>query len=265
MEQGVAEGKADPVGSWVVYDGSKVKRFKSREGAKAYAEKNGGKVASSEHYADKIQKQGVAEGLGKDIKRAAQGWGSPQDKPADIVKRNKGYDTDTAKKVRAHLDDAPEHSPAGLQKRVLDRKLKGVEEGYIPIIVPKSIKEPKTKPIEVDIKMNPAKEQGMRDAKQGKPYKNPYKFDKNKSAPENADYRLYKSGYKSAKEGVSEAQQCPECGGAAYDNEMLAEKQDACYSKVKSRYKVWPSAYASGALVKCRKVGAKNWGNKSKK
>ena len=42
-------------------------------------------------------------------------------------------------------------------------------------------------------------------------------------------------------------------------------KKDACYSKVKSRYKVWPSAYASGALVKCRKVGAANWGNKSKK
>ncbi len=42
-------------------------------------------------------------------------------------------------------------------------------------------------------------------------------------------------------------------------------KKDACYHKVKSRYKVWPSAYASGALVKCRKVGAKNWGNKSKK
>jgi len=43
------------------------------------------------------------------------------------------------------------------------------------------------------------------------------------------------------------------------------KKRDACYHKVKSRYKVWPSAYASGALVKCRKVGAKNWGNKSKK
>ena len=40
-------------------------------------------------------------------------------------------------------------------------------------------------------------------------------------------------------------------------------KKDACYSKVKSRYDVWPSAYASGALVKCRKVGASNWGNKS--
>ena len=43
------------------------------------------------------------------------------------------------------------------------------------------------------------------------------------------------------------------------------KKRDACYHKVKSRYAVWPSAYASGALVKCRKVGAKNWGNKSKK
>jgi hypothetical protein len=40
--------------------------------------------------------------------------------------------------------------------------------------------------------------------------------------------------------------------------------KDACYHKVKSRYSVWPSAYASGALVKCRKVGAANWGNKSK-
>jgi len=47
--------------------------------------------------------------------------------------------------------------------------------------------------------------------------------------------------------------------------EKLAEKQDACYHKVKARYKVWPSAYASGALVQCRKKGAKNWGNKSKK
>ena len=44
-----------------------------------------------------------------------------------------------------------------------------------------------------------------------------------------------------------------------------AGKKDACYHKVKARYDVWPSAYASGALVKCRKVGAKNWGNKSKK
>jgi len=26
---------------------------------------------------------------------------------------------------------------------------------------------------------------------------------------------------------------------------------------------VFPSAYASGAIAKCRKVGAANWGNKS--
>ena len=40
--------------------------------------------------------------------------------------------------------------------------------------------------------------------------------------------------------------------------------EDACKEKVKSRYKIWPSAYASGAVVKCRKVGAANWGNKTK-
>ena len=40
-------------------------------------------------------------------------------------------------------------------------------------------------------------------------------------------------------------------------------KRDACYHKVRARYDVWPSAYASGALVKCRKVGASNWGNSS--
>ena len=44
-----------------------------------------------------------------------------------------------------------------------------------------------------------------------------------------------------------------------------AGKKDACYHKVKSRYDVWPSAYASGALVKCRKVGAKNWGKTTTK
>tara|TARA_Y100001938_G_C8005192_1_gene386923 strand:+ start:713 stop:958 length:246 start_codon:yes stop_codon:yes gene_type:complete len=42
-------------------------------------------------------------------------------------------------------------------------------------------------------------------------------------------------------------------------------KKDACYHKVKSRVKVWPSAYASGQLVQCRKAGAANWGTKSKK
>jgi hypothetical protein len=29
--------------------------------------------------------------------------------------------------------------------------------------------------------------------------------------------------------------------------------KDACYRKVKASYKVFPSAYASGAIAKCRK------------
>ena len=62
--------------------------------------------------------------------------------------------------------------------------------------------------------------------------------------------------------GVAE-EKCPECSGPMFSELLINEKKDACYYKVKSRYKVWPSAYASGALVKCRKKGASNWGNKS--
>jgi len=60
--------------------------------------------------------------------------------------------------------------------------------------------------------------------------------------------------------GELKTESCPHCGGVMYEASQIAEKQDACYYKVKSRYKVWPSAYASGALVQCRKKGAKNWG-----
>ena len=42
-------------------------------------------------------------------------------------------------------------------------------------------------------------------------------------------------------------------------------KKDACYHKVKASAKVWPSAYASGRLVQCRKKGAANYGNSTKK
>ena len=48
---------------------------------------------------------------------------------------------------------------------------------------------------------------------------------------------------------------------------MVSEegKKDACYHKVKASAKVWPSAYASGRLVQCRKKGASNYGNSKKK
>ena len=63
------------------------------------------------------------------------------------------------------------------------------------------------------------------------------------------------------RESVMKFCQHTECAESA---EHIYEKKDACYHKVKARYDVWPSAYASGALVKCRKVGAKNWGNSKK-
>lgn len=80
-------------------------------------------------------------------------------------------------------------------------------------------------------------------------------------------------------EKSEEIRYCPKCKkpetradcryGVDYWDEnsksIVIEKKDACYHKVKSRYSVWPSAYASGALVKCRKVGSKNWGNSTKK
>jgi hypothetical protein len=71
---------------------------------------------------------------------------------------------------------------------------------------------------------------------------------------------------KTNEEDISEEQHsCPHCGGEMVSEELMNEKKDACYYKVKSRYKVWPSAYASGALVKCRKKGADSWGNGGKK
>ena len=42
-------------------------------------------------------------------------------------------------------------------------------------------------------------------------------------------------------------------------------KKDACYYKVKRGEKVFPSAYASGRIAKCRKMGAANYGKSSKK
>lgn len=56
----------------------------------------------------------------------------------------------------------------------------------------------------------------------------------------------------------------------AYDSDMSIEeeilrmqetleeaKKDACYYKARAKYKVWPSAYASGYLVRCRKKKGK--------
>ena len=49
------------------------------------------------------------------------------------------------------------------------------------------------------------------------------------------------------------------------DRKKGGATKDACYNKVVSRYGPKTSAYRSGAMAKCRKVGAANWGNKKKK
>jgi hypothetical protein len=94
---------------------------------------------------------------------------------------------------------------------------------------------------------------------------------KPKCLPQAKAQALGKKGRASAATKKRREDPNPERRGAAKNvatkvrEQDLDEKQDACYNKVKSRYKVWPSAYASGALVQCRKKGAANWGNKSKK
>ena len=65
------------------------------------------------------------------------------------------------------------------------------------------------------------------------------------------------------KELTESSHKCPHCGGPMFSEMMMMEKKDACYYKVKAGAKVWPSAYASGRLVQCRKKGAANYGNKS--
>tara|TARA_X000000368_G_scaffold326461_1_gene263495 strand:- start:181 stop:1854 length:1674 start_codon:yes stop_codon:yes gene_type:complete len=82
-------------------------------------------------------------------------------------------------------------------------------------------------------------------------------------------------GYKEEVEQVVEHHEKDKDGNTIpHDDEKIVNEsdkkgkgsgtKDACYHKVKSRYSVWPSAYASGALVKCRKKGAANWGNSKK-
>ena len=72
--------------------------------------------------------QGVAEGLGKDIKRGMAGWGAfDKDKPADVVKRVKGQDTDTLKTL-SRTGPTGKGSPAELQQKAISRELKKREQ-----------------------------------------------------------------------------------------------------------------------------------------
>ena len=100
-------------------------------GTKPGTGKNAGKRVND---CEKIGEQGVAEGLGKTIKRGMAGWGAfDKDKPADVVKRVKGQDTDTLKGL-SNRGSTGKGSPAELQQKAISRELKkrgeqGVAEG----------------------------------------------------------------------------------------------------------------------------------------
>ena len=110
------EAKADPTGSWVVYNGNKVKRFKSHTGAKSYAEKSGGKVASSEFYADKIQ--GVKEAQTDYQKRRQRERDVDAGKP--VTRQPKNPQTDYARKRAKDRKDM--ELGEGLMKEPANRK-----------------------------------------------------------------------------------------------------------------------------------------------
>ena len=46
-------------------------------------------------------------------------------------------------------------------------------------------------------------------------------------------------------------------GRGVIESPMKQAVKDSCYKKVKATYDVFPSAYASGAIAKCRKAKAK--------
>ena len=46
-------------------------------------------------------------------------------------------------------------------------------------------------------------------------------------------------------------------GRGVIDSPLKKTVKDSCYKKVKASYDVFPSAYASGAIAKCRKAKSK--------
>ena len=93
----------------------------------------------------------------------------------------------------------------------------------------------------------------------------------NKAASEAKDRILAKTKAKREKMKMEHHQKDANGNTIPHEDELNeADKKgkgsgtkDACYKKVKASPKVWPSAYASGRLVQCRKKGAANYGNKS--
>ena len=142
-ESGFEEGKSDWWEDEKVNEGAKVDRMvghiKSSEKKLGKSSKEAENIAwataNKRGMLDNKNKK-VEEGIGdtikrgvKSVKRGMQGWGSPQDKPQEIVNRNKSYNNAELSTMRTKTPP-PEHSPAGLQRKVIDREMKkrGLDE-----------------------------------------------------------------------------------------------------------------------------------------
>lgn len=139
-EQGVAEGSEVQKTFKVVYHSPKT----DRNVTKMIKASNESEIWDKLHLKGiqviSVTEQGVAEGgILKSIKRGLQGWGTGDaPTPQELVRRNKGHSDDTIKALAIDTRKVIPHSPADLQKRVVDREIKrrglgeeGVAEGTL--------------------------------------------------------------------------------------------------------------------------------------
>ena len=138
----------------------------------------------------KKKEQGVAEGDPNAPYTPSPA--KPFRNPKGFNKQGTGVGNKLAQQTRAEL---------------AKKKEQGVAEGA-PIVVMPSHKrlEKKHKP-SLSRGMDPAKAQGEQDARDGKPYNNPYPFKKELGAPGNWEHNSYKASYDSVKKGVAEEKQ----------------------------------------------------------
>ena len=255
-------------------------------------------MAKAKEYRENPKnKASVERGINKNMSGAAKDYGKGRYMGDSVELDGDQLDEislgDYKQKAQAQTKELKKHTKGeygGIAQRMLDRRNKGlkmvskrehkietssdVAEGA-PIIVMPSHKrlEKKHKP-SLSHGMDPAKAQGEQDARDGKPYKNPYPFKKELGAPGNWGHNSYKASYDSVKKGVAEGSEsdaygntgekhecgscdgtgidtyndeCPECGGKGW----VRDKEDykTGYRHVKSRQGV-----AEGLSQTLRKV-----------
>ena len=186
---------------------SKAQRIKRALGA--YYKKQNEEVEIDETYGTNapqmtVKKKGVAEGSEHNVGGISHSIiKHPGGKHQVVVKHG---DKVAHTSLHNSEEDAKKSlaSQVAYSKKMLKVDEQGVAEGA-PIVVMPSHKrlEKKHKP-SLSRGMDPAKAQGEQDARDGKPYNNPYPFKKELGAPGNWGHISYKASYDSVKKGVSE-------------------------------------------------------------